>query len=353
MSLWETEQFKWAVEASPTGMLIVDRAGRIVLVNAQAEALFGYTRDELLGQPLEMLVPARFRNAHPDFRVAFLASPRARPMGAGRELFGLRKNGTEVPIEIGLNPLETPDGTFILSSVVDVTERKRGEQERDALLAQLRGRTEDLSATLKEREVLLQEVHHRVKNNLQVISSLISLQIRRLDVGSPRDALEGCQTRVQAIALIHEQLYGSKDYSRIQVGVYVRRLAGTIMQAMALGPPAFDLVVEAEDVTLPVDKAIPCGLILNELLSNAFKHAFHGDRGGTVRVTLCGAGMPVVTLRVADTGVGVPPGLDPRAARSMGLRLVSTLVDQLDGHLEIRRDGGTAFQIEFPVDGRA
>ena len=123
------ERFHLAIEAAPTGMLMIDRTGRIVLINAQVEKLFGYRRDELLNQPVEMLVTARFRAHHPDLRQFFFAAPQARPMGGGRELYGLRKDGSEVPIEIGLNPLRTSEGDFVLSSIADITERKRATEQ--------------------------------------------------------------------------------------------------------------------------------------------------------------------------------------------------------------------------------
>ena len=122
------EQFRLALEAAPTGMLMMDGTGKIVLVNARIEALFGYPREELLGQRIEMLVPERLRAHHPDLRDTFFRDPTARPMGAGRELFGLRRDGTEVPIEIGLNPLHTPEGDFVLSTIADIAERKRSDE---------------------------------------------------------------------------------------------------------------------------------------------------------------------------------------------------------------------------------
>lgn len=130
------EQFRLAIEAAPTGMLMMDESGSMVLVNAQVEKLFGYPRAELLDQKIEMLVPARLRARHPQFRSEFFGAPQARAMGAGRDLYGLRKDGTEIPIEIGLNPLQTSEGNFVLSSVVDITERKRSvEQFRMAIEA--------------------------------------------------------------------------------------------------------------------------------------------------------------------------------------------------------------------------
>ena len=138
------QRFRLVVEAAPNAMVMVDRAGEIVMVNAQAERVFGYSRTELLGQPVEMLVPQRFRGHHPGLREAFFADPLARPMGAGRDLFGLRKDGSEFPVEIGLNPIETEEGTMVLSAIVDITERKTAE----AALRESQSRLQELHAEL-------------------------------------------------------------------------------------------------------------------------------------------------------------------------------------------------------------
>jgi PAS domain S-box-containing protein len=353
------EQFRHAIEAAPTGMIMVDRCGKIVLVNTQTERLFGFSRDELLGRPVEMLIPERLRGPHPAFRETFHREPGSRTMGAGRDLYGLRKDGTEVPIEIGLNPLQTPEGDFVLSSVVDIRARRRAEQEREDLMERLRGantdlearvesRTRQLQSALKERDVLLQEVHHRVKNNLQVISSLINMQLRQLRSDAGREALEECRGRVSTIALIHEKLYQSGDYARITMSDYIRSLAADVFTAFTEAPGRIALRVNVEAVDLTVDRAIPCGLILNELLTNAFKHAFPGERPGVVSVALGRAADHRLRLVVADDGVGMPA--DPAVGRraSLGMHLVSTLVEQLDGRLEVTRHDGTTFRIEFP-----
>lgn len=353
------EQFRVALEAAPTGMLMIDATGRIALVNAQVERIFGYSREELLNEPVEMLVPERFRADHPDFRSGFFQAPGARPMGRGRDLFGLRKDGTEVPIEIGLNPLTTLAGSFVLSSVVDITERKRSEAEKEALVGQLQSinadlearvqrRTRALTAALLEREVLLKEVHHRVKNNLQIISSLLSMQARTLAGGASRDAVEECQARVQAIALIHEQLYRSKDYGRLAFSEYARNLASSVFVVAGVSKEAVSLELAVEDVVLPVGKAISCGLVLNELITNALRHGFPGGRSGWIQVEVSAIGETHLRLAVRDNGIGLPAEIDVGRSKSLGLQLVHTLAEQLDAVLEVDGRAGASFQLTFP-----
>jgi PAS domain S-box-containing protein len=353
-----SDQFRVAIEAAPTGMLVTDRAGRIVLLNVEAERLFGYGRKDLLGKQVESLVPARFRARHTEQRTSFLAEHVARPMGAGRELYGLRRDGAEVPVEIALTPLE---GACVLSSIVDITERKRVEREREAFLGQLeamnaaleqrvQARTADLTATLREREVLLQEVHHRVKNNLHVIVSLMEMQARLLRPGEGRDALHDCQGRVHAIALIHEKLYQSKDFANVPFAEYLRVLAGDVFSAAGASPSTVTLALAVDDVAITVQKAIPCALILNELITNALKHAYPGARAGVLRVELKRAAAGRLRLTIADDGVGLPSDFDIKHARSLGLKLVSTLAQQMDAELIVRGERGTSFELTFPVE---
>lgn len=347
------EQFRLAIEATPTGMMMVNQAGEIVLVNSRLEKLFGYPRQALIGKPVVELVP--------ELQATLVGEPRESAAGTGRDLHGLHKDGAEVPVEIGINPLHTSEGDFVLSSVIDITERKRAEQEREALLGQFKAlnadleqrvqtRTADLSVALQEREVLLQEIHHRVKNNLYVIASLMEMQARLLPKGDGRHALQECQGRVHAIALIHEKLYQAKNYAEVPFADYIRGLASEIFLATGVSPDAVALELSIGDVTIAVDKAIPCGLILNELITNALKHAFPGGRHGTIRVELARADSGRLRLAVADDGIGFPEGFNLRDQKSLGLRLLGTLAKQLDASLTSSGSGGASFELTFPVE---
>lgn len=333
------------LDAAPDAMVIVGPDGVIRQLNRQAAQLFGYEPEELAGRSIETLIPARYRQVHPAVRSAYAEAPRLRPMGSGRELHGLRKDGSEFPAEISLGPVETPDGTFVTAAVRDLTERLR-QQEESRRARQAIEQNDQLTAALREREILLQEVHHRVKNNLQVISSLINMQRRAVADAAARDALRDCQARVQAIGLIHEQLYRYADYARVPFADYVRGLVVHLSEA--LGSARVRVAFDVAPVALAVDKAIPCGLIVNELVTNAFKHAFPGDRGGTISVRLSQEASGRCELAVEDDGVGSPSG-EPRT-QSLGLHLVDTLVAQLRGVIVRRRDGGTSCTVSFPLE---
>ncbi len=175
------------------------------------------------------------------------------------------------------------------------------------------------------------------------------MQVRQLTDMSSRDALVECQTRVQAIALIHEKLYQSKDYARVRFSEYAKSLASSIFTAAGISPDAVALHVAVEDVSLGVDKAIPCGLILNELITNALKHAFPPPMLGTVSVRLHMNGDGQVAFSVSDDGVGMPEKFELGSSSSLGLSLVHTLVEQLEGELDISHQGGTTFRVTFPM----
>ncbi|MBL8725332.1 MAG: PAS domain S-box protein [Planctomycetes bacterium] len=331
-------------EAAPSAMLLVAADGRIRTANRHLEQLFGHRREDLAGQPVEMLVPERFRGPHPEHRAGFLRAPSVRAMGAGRDLFGLRRDGSEVPIEIGLNPMRVRGELYVLASIIDITQRKRGENL--------------LRASLAEKETLLREIHHRVKNNMQVVSSLLSLQTSNVDEPRYRAMFEECQARVRAMALIHEKLYASGNLSQLDAGEYVRELAHMLVRSYDQRRARVRLDVVAEALPLDIQTAIPVGLLLNELVTNAMKHAFEDGQGGTVRVALRCVGGSDAELCVADDGRGMAEPTAPAEAgptRGLGLRLVRGLVRQIDGELHRRTESGrgVAVTIRFPLPAPA
>lgn len=333
-SLRQSEnRLRAVVESAPNAMVMIARDGRMVLVNTEAELLFGWSRDEMLGRPVEMLVPVRFRERHPELRTSFFDLPTTRAMGAGRDLFGLHRDGTEVPIEIGLNPIDTPEGLCVLASIIDITQRKAAE----ALVRR----------SLTEKETLLREVHHRVKNNLQVISSMLSLQQSYVAEPNLQRALEACRGRVKSMALVHEKLYLGGNLATIDFADYVRELSLMLVDSLA-NLRGVRLEFRTSPVTFNIDTAIPVGLILNELVTNAIKHAFVGRTGGRIEVGLEPLHADRAVLWVADDGVGLPENFDASANTTLGMRVVRSLVRQIDGKLAIAKRP-CSFRLEFAV----
>ncbi|HUJ12713.1 MAG TPA: PAS domain S-box protein [Thermoanaerobaculia bacterium] len=329
-------RFRGLLESAPDGIVVVDGQGKIVIVNSQTERLFGYTREELIGQTIEMLVPARFRESHHPDRDSYIRDPKLRPMGAGRQLTGQTKDGREFPVEISLSPLVTDEGMLVMSIVRDITERRRAE--------------ETIKASLREKEALLREIHHRVKNNLQVTTSLLRLQAATIDDPRAREMFDEAQDRIRSMALVHEKLYQSTNLSQIHFGDYIRALGDLLFRSSSMAPGNVTLDVGGSTIFLSIDTAVPCGLIVNELLSNSLKHAFPAQRAGKVSVQLEQKNGDVI-MRIRDDGVGLPPTFAEKQKATLGMQLVHALVQQVDGALTIEPARiGTSFKIAFPLE---
>jgi two-component sensor histidine kinase len=257
----------------------------------------------------------------------------------GHEIVIERPDGQRLIALAYANPMHDETGALLgaVNVLVDITERKQAEAQ--------------LQASLHEKEVLLKEIHHRVKNNLQVIASLLYLQSDQLKDPADLALFEDTQNRVKSMALVHESLYRTGDLARFNFAHYIESLTSHLFQAHVAESSGICLAMELDEVVLDVDTAIPCGLILNELLTNAFKYAFPDGRSGTIHITLRAADEHV-TLSVRDTGIGLPKDFELGSTESLGLQLVGMMTEQLGGMLTLTCEDGTVFTISIPYRTR-
>ena len=251
----------------------------------------------------------------------------------------LRRAHDELEIRVQERTAELARANEALQA--EIAERKRVEKQ--------------IKVSLQEKEVLLREIHHRVKNNLQVISSLLYLQSKSIKDKETLEMFQESQNRVRSMAFVHEKLYQSQDLARVNFAEYVRTLTNYLFRSYGVNPDVISLKINVDDdVFVSIDTAVPCGLIINELVSNGLKHAFPDGREGEIRTGLRLDHDGQFTLMVSDNGVGLPEGLDFRSTESLGLQLVNTLVEQLEGTIDLDRSGGTTFEITFaePKKGR-
>jgi two-component system CheB/CheR fusion protein len=310
-------------------IMVRDLDGRISFWNDGASTAYGWSSAEAVGKVGDELVQTVFPEPLSNIEAVLFATNRWEG-----ELVQTRRDGTQLTAwsrwALQFDSLGKPVCVLVINS--DITARKRADEQ--------------LRASLREKEVLLKEVHHRVKNNLQVIASLLSLQSEHIADSKVLAMLEEMNNRVRSIAAIHEMLYGSADLSRIDFAGYLNTIAKDLTSFFSDRAGKVRVEVDAAPISLDITKAAPCGLIVNELMTNSFKHAFPDDRQGVITVTFrCPAEECV--LEISDNGVGMPAKLDPRSATSMGLQLLGLLVQQLKGKLEIDRSSGTRFTITF------
>ncbi|HEX6802740.1 MAG TPA: PAS domain S-box protein [Terriglobales bacterium] len=334
------EMFQCLFESAPDALLVSDAHGRIVDLNDQARRLFGYAREELLGSPIEWLVPEESRERHGSGRHAYLQSPEMRSMGQGLELHARRKDGSQCPVDITLSPLPGSGEPRVLAAIRDITEHKLADEK--------------LRESLREKDVLLREVHHRVKNNLAVICSLFYLESTYAKDAHTAQVFRESENRVHSMALVHETLYGSKSFSRIDFAQYAKVLATDILSTYGKQIETNSLIrlkTDLQPVIMSMDLAVPCGLILNELISNAFKHGFPDGKGGEITISLAADRDQSCLLRVDDNGAGLPAGFNLHTRKSLGLRLVRSLTKQIRGSFElVRSEPGSSARVQFSTN---
>jgi PAS domain S-box-containing protein len=332
------ERLRQAVRVSQIGIFDHDHRIDTIYWSPEQRHIYGFSHDE----PVTLSVFLKHLYPEDSERIAKAVRRAHDPAGDGSfdvEHRIVDRNGSIHWISTRSSTQFEGEGSSrhpvrTVGAVVDITERKNAEEK--------------IEASLKEKEILLREIHHRVKNNMQIISSLLGLASENIKDKKYVDMFRESQNRINSMSLIHEKLYRSKDLAKIELNDYIRDLANSIYQSRGVKPGTIVLNINIENVQLGIDRSIPFGLIINELITNSLKYAFPGDRKGEIKVSLHLIDEKTFELIVSDNGVGIPYDVDFRKTGSLGLRLVTMLVEnQLKGKIELDRSKGTEFNIKF------
>ncbi len=372
-------QMRLAVEAAPNGMVMIDERGTITMVNAQLERMFGYDRREMLGQPIELLLPERYRGAHPGQRTAFFHSPEARAMGHGRDLFARRKDGTEFPVEVGLNPADTPDGRYVLAAVIDITARKRMEAELARVHSDLREHARTLEATVAERTAHLQQtiaeletvsysLSHDLRGPLRTIQGFS--QIVLADAGDrlrpeEKELLAKSINAAHRLDRLIQDVLAYTKVSRQNVVLTTVPLEALVRQIIderpEFQPPRAELVIESPLAPVRGHEASLTQVITN-LLDNAVKFVPPG-RLPRIRIRTEPEGT-MVRLWFEDNGIGIAPEAQDRLfaifqrvhdektypGTGIGLAIVRKAVERMGGSVRVESQPGqgSRFCVRLP-----
>lgn len=325
------ELFRQLFQNAHIGIAMMDKHREIKIINSAFEDLFGYELEEIKGLDVDQLIVPEGKEEE----ARELSDKTFEGKSAGTIARRKHKDGSLVDVLIYGAPVIVDEKIHaIFGMYVDITDRIRAEEK--------------VRKSLKEKEVLLAEIHHRVKNNLAVITGLLELQSYNTNEESARQILRESQLRINSIALIHEKLYQNEDLAEITFGTYIRELTEVISASMTDVETEVSIEISDEPVLLPITKAIPCGLILNEVLTNAYKHAFEGRKKGKIKIELLDENNTVV-LRINDNGIGFPDNLDMENPTTLGLKLIRTLTTQLEGTSSFSNNNGTCFELSFEV----
>jgi PAS domain S-box-containing protein len=328
------ERYRNLIQTSPDAVTVTDIGGRITYVSHQTLKLHGFRRkEELLGRQFaELIAPEARAQA-----IIYLRKTLKEGVTRNLEYTLLKKDGDRFIGEIDTAVVKDARGnpqTFI-TVTRDITDRKEVQTQ--------------LEASVREKEFLLQEIHHRVKNNLQVISSILDLSRMRIDDPGAVDIITNARSKIQSMAFIHSQLYRSERFDQIEMGEHIRELL-RYLTAVYNPEGAVSCHVDIDEVYLSLTQAIPCALVMNELISNAFKHAFIERKGGTIEVSVTIAAGSTAVITVKDDGAGTGDDFDLAGVNSLGLKLVRNLVErQLKGSIKLARKKYTEFVIRFPL----
>jgi PAS domain S-box-containing protein len=323
------EKFRVLAETSPAGIALY-QGENLIYTNPAVESMLGYTNEELAQMKFWDWVHEDSREM---VRKRGLARMRGEAVPSQYECKFVTKYGEARWAIVSVGLIEFKGKPAGIVTLIDVTDAKQAEEQ--------------VRSSLAEKEILLKEIHHRVKNNLQIISTLLELQSDYITDDNSLKFFRESQDRIQSMALVHEKLYQTEDFSLIDFQGYIESLTNHLYRSYVTFPEHISLSVEAGNVTLGIDEAIPCGLIINELVSNSLKYAFPEGRHGKITISFQPEDPDRVVLTVSDTGIGLPDGLDFTHTETLGLQLVNMLVKQLKGVITVRNDHGATFVIKL------
>jgi len=323
------EKFKAIINNSTDLIRILDKNGKIAFDSPSSTRLLGYPEGSLVGtNPLDLIHPDDREQVRADIEEVF----EKKNPGTPSEFRILMADGNYLPVEsIAHNMFDEPSVEGIVVTTHPIKERKKMENA--------------IKSSLNEKEILLKEIHHRVKNNMQIISSLLNLQKEYVDDFEAINVLQESQNRVKTMSIIHEKLYQSDDLTHINIKEYIEKLINDLLYSYAV--TNVQEILDIKEIKMNIETALPCGLIISELVSNSLKYAYpHKNSINKLKITLNEINGKF-ELIISDNGVGLPPNFDYKNTESLGLQLVNNLVDQLDGEIELKQNSGTEFRIVF------
>lgn len=314
---------------APGAMIMVDKENKVQMVNQSFEELFGYSQQELVGKDIDhIIVPEEEYDSVP--KMPGMDYPEGKFY---TDVSRYTKDGRKLDLLLGAIPVYLDDDPIAGFGIyVDITEQKEYERK--------------LKQSLDEKQVLLEEIHHRVKNNLAIISGFLQLQAFETEDEKTKSVLNDSQLRIQSMAIVHEMLYQSENFIDISFDTYVNKLITTMQNTLPFDHQHIDIEIDAADVSMDINQAIPCAILVNELLTNAYKHAFADKKSGTIWISLRETEDQIV-VEVRDNGVGLPKDFSIEDQTSIGMNLIQNLTQQLNGELDIEAKDGTCFRVSF------
>lgn len=318
------------VKTDPDAIITTDMEGKISYTSRRALELYGYDEEELIGNSILSVVASKCQERTRED----LKKTQNVDILRNREYNLVKKNKDQFIGEWNIAVIKDPDKFPVAFMITarDITHHKNIETQ--------------MQSSIQEKNVLLKEIHHRVKNNLQIISSLLNLQSMYIDDEKAYEVFKESQNRVKSMAIIHEKLYQSGNFAEINVAEYLKNLTNSIFSSYGVNPDVINLEINAHDIYLDINTAIPCFLLINEAITNCIKHAFPGGRTGKITIDFEKIDDKHI-ISIRDDGVGLPKNLNINQTNTLGLQLITNLTSQLDGELEVKSNNGTEFKVIF------